>query len=201
MIKRIKRNLIITLLFFIGIIINIFVIENKKLSESENNKEINDSLIVELPKDSVFLSPTEFNNEGYIDKKSILELEIYQYLKKVRVQHIWIVLAQARLESEKYTSKAFTLNNNLFGMKKSYQRPTVRENPEDVEHSKNYSYYKSWEFSVIDYIIWQTSYARNLSEEKYLDKLQADYAEDPNYKDIINKLSKQLKSKYDGKIK
>lgn len=175
-------------------------IGNKFLSESEEQQE-QDSISIELPKDSVFLSPTEFNNDGYIDKKDSLEFEIYNYLKKVRVQHLWIVLAQARLESNKYTSDAFKLNSNLFGMKKSYQRPTVRENPEDVKHSKKYSYYKSWEFSIIDYVIWQTSYARNLSEEKYLDKLQADYAEDSNYKRIIEKLSKQLKSKYDGNHK
>lgn len=204
--KRNNRNLIIITLFFFGIM---FITFNKELkimdrikSESVKQQQLQDSiekLIIGLSKDSVFLTPTELQNDGYILKNDF-ERELFDYLKAVRVENIWIVFAQARLESKKYKSKVFLLNNNLFGMKKSYQRPTVREEPDDVKHIKSYSYYKSWEFSVIDYVIWQTSYARGLSEKEYIKKLiEVGYAEDEYYEDKITKLAKQLKQKYNGK--
>ena len=83
-------------------------------SESVKQQQLQDSiekLIIGLSKDSVFLTPTELQNDGYILKNDF-ERELFDYLKAVRVENIWIVFAQARLESKKYKSEVFLLNNN-----------------------------------------------------------------------------------------
>lgn len=102
-------------------------------------------------------------------------------LKEMNIQNQKVVVAQAILESNFFKSDLFLKNNNLFGMRKAYQRPTTNYNLENGNHYKNYSYYISWKHCVYDYALWQSSYARNLNEEEYLDYLGRCYAQDKNY--------------------
>lgn len=114
--------------------------------------------------------------------KDTLQFEdsIYTYIFKLRIQHANIVYAQAILESAKFTSKIFKENNNLFGMKLAYQRPTTA-----ICVKNNHAVYHNWKECILDYAIWQSIYARNLTEDEYLKKLSSLYAEDKEY---VNKL-------------
>lgn len=116
---------------------------------------------------------------------------LLESLNELNIQNKEIVYAQSILESGNFKSKLFLFNNNLFGMRKAYQRPTT--NNDDKKHEnviKGYAFYISWEYSVFDYALWQTSYARNLSEKDYFKKLEESYAQDKNYikklKEIMN---------------
>lgn len=51
--------------------------------------------------------------------------ELLTLIFKLRLEHPDIVFAQAKLESGNFNSQIFRENNNLFGMKMPWNRPTV----------------------------------------------------------------------------
>lgn len=104
-------------------------------------------------------------------------------LNELHIQNKEIVYAQAILESGNFKSSICRNNNNLFGMKVASSRPTTA-----IGQESNHAVYKDWQSSVIDYSLWQASYARNLSKEQYLQLLREMYAEDPNYMESLLKL-------------
>lgn len=110
--------------------------------------------------------------------------EIKDYIQQINLQNADIVYAQILLETGYLTSSLYFTNNNLFGMKVAKQRPTSNINP------KGYAKYNTWQESVLDYALWQTKYAHNLSKTEYLQFLARYYAEDKEY---INKLKSLLK--------
>lgn len=109
---------------------------------------------------------------------------VINLLYLVRVEHPLIVGAQAVLESANFNSDLFKSNNNMFGMRFARQRPTTA-----IGVRKGYAYYKCWQDCVVDYALWQGSYARGLNEEQYYQKLST-YAEDEDY---VSKLKQVLK--------
>lgn len=115
-------------------------------------------------------------NEFSVDK---LKKEI----EGMNIQHKDIVLAQSILETGSFSSPVFKNNHNLFGMKVASTRPTTALGTE-----LNHAYYKDWKSSLIDYALWQTSFARKLNEEQYLDLLNSIYAEDNSYKEKLIKI-------------
>ena len=110
-------------------------------------------------------------------------------MQQIGIEHPHIVLAQMKLESGNYTSKLALENNNYFGMKQPRKRATT-----SIGEKNGYASYKSWVHSVLDYALWQKEYARELTENQYLDSL-AKYAEDKNYNLKIKKLSKNLENR------
>jgi hypothetical protein len=115
------------------------------------------------------------------NKKCTLE-NIKKEISYNKIKHGDIVLAQIVLETGNLSSPIFKENNNLFGMKEAKTRPTTA-----LGINRNHAYYDSWQHSVIDYALWQSAFARNLSEEQYIDYLQKTYAEDTTYKSKIRK--------------
>ena len=119
------------------------------------------------------------------ENNSFSEVELITLLKKYNIQHKDIVLAQAILESSHFTSNLFVKQNNMFGMLDPLTRPTTSIG------DKKFASYNTIEEGVIDYALWQSCYARNLTREEYFNKLARVYAEDKNYvkklKDIIKK--------------
>lgn len=111
------------------------------------------------------------------------------FMEQIGIEHPHIVLAQMKLESGNYTSKLALENNNYFGMKQPRKRATT-----SIGEKNGYASYKSWVHSVLDYALWQKEYARELTENQYLDSLSK-YAEDKNYTLKIKKLSKNLENK------
>jgi flagellum-specific peptidoglycan hydrolase FlgJ len=56
-----------------------------------------------------------------------------------------------------------------------------------------HAYYDNWRESVLDFALWQCRYLSTINTRgEYLRYLKANYAEDPNY---INKLEKMLNEK------
>ena len=100
---------------------------------------------------------------------SLMDSNVYREIVSQNIYHPDIVLAQAKLETGNYKSKACTVYNNLFGLRK----------PDG-------SYYKfnSWQESVKAYKDWvQNKYTPPNDYYDFLDSIR--YAEDDNY---INKL-------------
>ena len=108
------------------------------------------------------------------------------FMQQIGIEHPHIVLAQMKLESANYTSKLALENNNYFGMKQPRKRATT-----SIGEKNGYASYKSWVHSVLDYALWQREYAKQLTENQYLDSLNK-YAEDKKYILKIKKLLKNL---------
>ena len=96
---------------------------------------------------------------------SLVDSNVYREIVSNNIYHPDIVLAQAKLETGNYKSKACTVYNNLFGLRK----------PDG-------SYYKfnSWQESVKAYKDWiQNKYIPPNDYYDFLDSIG--YAEDGNY--------------------
>lgn len=102
---------------------------------------------------------------------------LYDFLKENGAWYPDILLKQAKIESGNYTSAIYKANNNLYGMKKVYKRPTTQSG-----ENKSYGVYKNWCLSVLDRLLWDIFIFNNEkpSREEYL-KTMGIYAEDPNY--------------------
>lgn len=121
-------------------------------------------------------------------KMSVTDETALCFMEQIGIEHPHIVLAQMKLESGNYTSKLALENNNYFGMKQPRKRTTT-----SIGEKNGYASYKSWAHSVLDYALWQKEYARQLTENQYLDSLSK-YAEDKSYTLKIKKLSKNLEN-------
>ena len=96
---------------------------------------------------------------------SLVDSNVYREIVSQKIYHPDIVLAQAKLETGNYKSKACTIYNNLFGLRK----------PDG-------SYYKfnSWQESVKAYKDWvQNKYTPPNDYYDFLDSIG--YAEDESY--------------------
>ena len=96
---------------------------------------------------------------------SLMDSIVYREILAQKIHHPDIVLAQAKLETGNYKSKACNVYNNLFGLRK----------PDG-------SYYKfnSWQESVKAYKDWvQNKYTPPNDNYDFLDSIG--YAEDINY--------------------
>lgn len=106
-------------------------------------------------------------------------------IKEMNFEHKDIVYAQCILESGNFTSPVFKHNNNIIGMKKSTSRVTTHKGSQ-----LNHAFYSNWQSSLIDYGIWQSTYARNLTREQYLMLLDKIYAKDEQYSKKLLKIIK-----------
>lgn len=198
--NSIFRRLNTWLLFFIFLLSISCVYMNEKINTMEiqmnEHKELSNYAIQKI-------SSEQEKNNFYVEmSKPITGTALVELVENMNIQHPKIVIAQAIIESGFFKSDLFKTNNNLFGMRKAYQRPTVHM-PTGIKLCfTNYSYYYSWHYSVYDYALWQTAYARNLTENEYLDVLRKSYAEDEKYiskiKNIISgcKTAKDIIVKY-----
>ena len=129
---------------------------------------------------------TEVTDTVVIYSKTFSEKALIELLQKCNTKYPYIVLAQAKIESGNFTSELFRKNHNMFGMK----QPKRRVNSSDGEQN-GYAYYRDWVDCVYDYNMYQLVVMCEIStEEQYLHKLSARYAEDTSYviklKNIIN---------------
>lgn len=129
----------------------------------------------------IFISDEIIINQKYnepFNEKALISL-----MNKLNIKHIDIVLKQAKIESSHYKSKVFIENNNLFGMRYPKNRITTATG-ENLKHAT----YDTWQESVIDYAIYQSTYLRNYSKNEYLMYLKNNYAESNSYVSLINKM-------------
>lgn len=102
---------------------------------------------------------------------------LYDFLKENGAWYPDILLKQAKIESGNYTSAIYKTNNNLYGMRKCYRRPTTQSGEQN-----GYGTYNNWCLSVLDRLLWDMFTFKNEkpSREDYLEAMKI-YAEDPNY--------------------
>ena len=132
----------------------------------------------------------EINISG---EREFSEKKLIRKLKELNIRYPHIVLAQAKLESNNYSSRIFIDNHNLFGMKEARTRINLAKGTQ-----YNHAYYGTWQESVLDYAFWMATYGSKCKTEQQYYNLLNGYAEDPNYqaklKSIINK--HKLKDKF-----
>ena len=112
--------------------------------------------------------------------------KVLNYIFELRLEHPYIVYAQAILESNDFTSHIYKANNNMFGMKMPERRPTLA-----IGINRGHAVYRNWQECLTDYAIYQSSYKRGLTEEEYLKSLNS-YAKDTSYIHKIRVLKNKL---------
>lgn len=157
-----------TTTFFLTLLIIITTIILIILNNKDNNNNV-DLKIKE--RDSLAL------------RDSILT-EIYN----LRIEHPYIVYAQAIVESGNFTSKIWKENHNMFGMKMPERRATLA-----IKIRYGHSVYNNWRECLIDYSLYQMAYMRGLDEDEYFDKLRNSYAKDSQYIEKIKRLKESFK--------
>ena len=125
--------------------------------------------------------PTQVTEQEFSD--SLLE-----YIYEMRIEHPYIVYAQALKESARFTSNIYKENHNLFGMKVPERRSTVV-----IGVNRGHAVYLDWKMSVIDYALFQEAYMSGLTEDEYLVRLGRIYASDTNYEKDLRKLLKEIR--------
>jgi len=126
-----------------------------------------------------------------IEKDSVKALSfkdsVLNYIYDMRLEHPYIVFAQAIIETGNFTSDIMKQNNNLFGMKLPERRVTLA-----LGVKNGHAVYSNWRESVIDYAFFQITYMRGLTEEEYFEKLRQSYASDEYYVNKIRSLKSSL---------
>lgn len=116
-----------------------------------------------------------------------------------------VVLAQVKLESGHLTSALLKKTNNMFGMRYPNRRKTTaigiyipsldslvigpREEMKKYAQYSSYAVYARWQDAVADYKLWQENAFR--VNEKYIDFLQRNYAEDSTYVERVKILARK----------
>lgn len=119
-----------------------------------------------------------------VDDLPFNEENLMIVIKRMGIRFPDVVMAQAKLETGHFTSKSFTRHNNLFGMKVPKSRLTVATG-ESFGHAR----YDHWTYSVMDYALFQSTFARKIRTRKgYMRYLSRNYAEDESYVQKIGKL-------------
>lgn len=144
---------------------------DRKVNKIDDIVVIKDTVYLPIKYDVVEFSPEEF----------------YASINKSGIKFPKVVMAQAILESGNFKSELFKQNSNPFGMMRPRQRPTTSIDKEQ------YAKYEHWKHSILDYWIWQHSYAKTIkNEEEYLNLLQSIYAEDKNYTKKLKRIMRRL---------
>jgi uncharacterized FlgJ-related protein len=185
----------------------IFVYNKVDLSQKKINKYFLSFLVVLFASLFSFSGYTygrlkKLTNLSHLEKELLIvdlqrddftEQKLADLLKKLKIQHPEVVLAQARLETGGYKSRIFRENHNLFGMKEAVRRINTAQGTQ-----YNHAYYEHWRESVYDYAFYQCRYMGRVgSREEYFNLLSQSYAEDPMYvTKLKNEIIKRNLSKY-----
>lgn len=129
----------------------------------------------------------EQKSKPYLIRDSVsFQDSVLNFIFDLRLEHPYIVFAQAKEESGNWTSVVWLENNNMFGMKMPERRVTLA-----IGIKRGYAVYKDWRDCLIDYAFFQSAYMRNLSEDEYFKRLASSYAENEAYERNL-KLHKKL---------
>lgn len=126
--------------------------------------------------ENIIIDTNSYCNNSFSKEEFIL------MIKKMNLKFPHIVYAQSILETGYWESKIFKENNNLFGMKRARSRPTT-----SFFEKNEHAYYSNWKESLYDYMIYQSTYLSKYKNEKdYIEYLNKNYAQDPNYLKKLN---------------
>lgn len=136
--------------------------------------------ILNVAPKQIVLETSEEELQQQAIEQMAFEDSVFAYIVELNIKHPNVVLKQAKIESGNFKSKVYLENNNMFGFKRAFKRANTQ-----VDTNRGYAVYTSWKECVIDYALYQTYSAKNLSREEYIIFLGKHYAEDPNYKNLI----------------
>ena len=128
--------------------------------------------------------------EHISSEETNLQDSVLNAIFELRLEHPYIVYAQALVESGHFQSAIFLQNNNMFGMRMPERRATLA-----LGIRRGHAYYRSWRDCLYDYAMFQSSYMRGLSEDEYFTKLSKSYAEDKEYEKKVRLLKEAVKKK------
>ena len=115
------------------------------------------------------------------EKNKFTKPKFINELKRLNIKHPHIVMAQSILETGHWTSIIFKENHNLFGMKQANVRINTASGTQN-----SHAYYETWMESIYDYAFYQCRYLSGIrTESEYYAYLGANYAEDPDYVNVI----------------
>lgn len=149
---------------------------------------VKDSLVVNKSIPTVIEEKPKTKKITHRDSLTVRTL--FKLVKSMGVKHPDIITAQALEETGYFKSSLFKRNGNLFGMKKAGSRPTTACGI--IGGYANYKCHTDYIlYSVMDRVMLDAAFYRNLSKEAYYAKLSRTYASNPNYvrnlKKIISK--------------
>lgn len=173
--KKNKDKIFELLAYFFGILALLFLIISISVIFSDKDQ-----------KEKIYQIQIVKDNNPNRTASINFEDSVYQYIKKLGIKHPDVIFSQAKLESNNFQSDLFIKHNNMFGMKKAYNRPST-----NISDDKNYAQYDNWQDSVLDYALFQASLKKKQfdSDEEYAKYISSFYAEDEQY---YNKLLKFL---------
>lgn len=85
---------------------------------------------------------------------------IKAFIKKTNLKFPKIVYQQIMVESQNLKSPIFLQLNNLMGMENARSRPTTGK-----DTGVRFAQYENWKQSIVDYALWQASYAKEIQNE------------------------------------
>jgi hypothetical protein len=128
---------------------------------------------------------------------TLTENNVYNILLLYNIKYPEVVMSQIMIESNYLKSKLTKRNNNILGMTVPVKRKTTA-----INKSGLYAKYTSWIDCVYDYKLYQDYiFSKNniQTRKQYIAFLHRNYANTPNYKTILTKLSNsyELRNLYD----
>ena len=112
-----------------------------------------------------------------------LKQDIFKEIDRLPFKYKSIIKAQFLVESSHFTSALVVENKNLFGIRLPKNRTTLA-----IGENLSHAVYKTYEDSVMDRLLYDALYMKDLSEEQYYSYLDRVYAR------AGNKYSKMIKS-------
>ena len=109
--------------------------------------------------------------------------EVYDLIFQLRLEHPDIVMAQTIEESGHYSSALYIEGHNCTGMRVPSARPTTA-----VGTLYGHARYESVRDCIVDYALWQSSYAKGLTRDEYFALLDRTYAAKGGYSDRLRRL-------------
>lgn len=192
-----KRFLIMTFvasfLFAAGVVASI--VRGNKIANYEKTileqEDTIDNMRYILDRENHEISLFEFADIYKIyPQEEINDSTLYSLLVEIGAWYPELLVKQAKLESANYQSSVYTNNNNLYGMRNVYSRPTTQINTKN-----GYGVYHNWQLSAIDRVLWDEEIfdSQPETEDEYLDFIAAIYAEDPNYISKVKSIKIEVK--------
>lgn len=154
--QKVNKNYLILKWLTIGILLSSFLIllSSFKYIEKEKVRYIESEEVINL------VTNNSFTLEAF--KKEV---------KQSKFKYPDIIIAQALIESEHFSSPVWRENHNMFGMKSARTRFTLA-----IDDNLNHAVFKNWKDCVKDRLIYDALYLNNLSRAQYLKFLDKRYA-------------------------
>jgi len=126
--------------------------------------------------------------KAYIEQQEFEYDLMLEYMELLTINNRYIVVSQAILETNTFSSSIFSENNNLFGMKE----PSVRQTTA-IGTNRGHAEYVHWTYSIKDYKLWYDYMTRNGVYYNYYTFLtRIGYAEDEKYISKLRNIERNL---------